>query len=83
MDEGMIHTRPLIPYVPFHPGPTYRPPPKPIRSNIPGSKESSHSPENTSSDTNLDFEENSSFQEGVISESYQRPDKSFFKNLEN
>ena len=29
-DEGMTHTRPLIPNVPFHPGPTYRPPPKPI-----------------------------------------------------
>ena len=26
-----------------------------------------------------DFEENSAFQEGVISESYQRPDKSFFQ----
>ena len=28
---------------------------------------------------NTDFEENSPFQEGVISESYQRPDKSFFQ----
>ena len=26
--EGMTHTRPLIPDVPLHPGPTYRPPPK-------------------------------------------------------
>ena len=26
-DEGMTHTRPLITDVPFHPGPTYRPPP--------------------------------------------------------
>ena len=33
-DEGMIHTRPVIPDIPFHPGPTYRPPPKPIRSNM-------------------------------------------------
>ena len=37
----MAHTRPLIPDVPFHPGPTYRPPPKPIRSNMPRSQESS------------------------------------------
>ena len=43
------------------------------------SSQSSHSPENTSSDINLDFEENSSFQEGVISEAYQRLDKSFFE----
>ena len=27
----------------------------------------------------MDFEENSPFQEGVLSETYQRPDKSFFK----
>ena len=26
-DAGMTHTKPLIPDVPFHPGPTYRPPP--------------------------------------------------------
>ena len=25
VDEGMTHTRPLIPHVPFHPGPTYSP----------------------------------------------------------
>ena len=82
MDEGRTHRRPLIPDVPFHPGPTYRPPPKPVRSNMSRSQESlqsSHRPENTSSDNNLDFEENSLFQEGVISEAYQRPDKSFFQ----
>ena len=74
-EEGMTHTRPLIPYVPSHQGPTYRPPPKPIRPNMPRGQESSqssHSPENTSSDINLDIEENSPFQEGVISEAYQR-----------
>ena len=27
-DEGMTHTRPLIPDIPFHPGPTHRSPPK-------------------------------------------------------
>ena len=40
-DEGMTHTRSLIPDVPFHQGPTYRPSPKPIRSNMPKSQESS------------------------------------------
>ena len=81
-DEGMTHTRPLIPEVPFHPGPMYRPPPKPIGSNMPRGQESSqssHSPENTNSDINLDLEENSPFQEGVILGAYQRPDKSFFQ----
>ena len=29
-DTGMTHTKPLIPDVPFHPGPTYRPLPNPL-----------------------------------------------------
>ena len=39
------------------------------------SSQSSPSPENINSDLNLDLEEKSPFQEGVISESYQSPDK--------
>ena len=42
-DVEMTHTKPLIPDAPFHPGPTYRPPPKSIRSNMPRSQESSQS----------------------------------------
>ena len=82
-DEGMSHTRPLIPDVLFHPGPTYRPPPKPIILNMPRSQETSQSSpsvENINSDINLDFEENSPFQEGIFSETFQRPDKSFFQD---
>ena len=82
----MTHTRPLIPEVPFHPGQTYRPPPKPIRYNMPRGQEcsqSSPSPENISPGFNLDCEENAPFQESLISEAYQRPDKAFFKNSEN
>ena len=56
----MTHTRPLIPDVPFYPGPTYRPPPKPIRSQMPGSHEGSQSSDssgstNINTDINLDF----------------------------
>ena len=65
-DEGMTHTRPLIPDVPFHPGPTYTPPAKLIRSNMPRSQDSSPSVENINPDINLDLKENSPFQ-GVIS----------------
>ena len=71
VDEGMAYTRPLIPDVPFLPGPTYRHPPKPIRSNVPRSQGSSPNTEKINPDINLDFEENSPFQEGVISEAYQ------------
>ena len=58
--EGMTHTRPLTPDVPFHPGPTYRPSPKPIRSNMPRSQKSSQSSDSSGStniniDINLDF----------------------------
>ena len=71
VNEAMTCTRPLIPDVPFHPGPTYRPPHKPIRSNMPSNQESSPSSENINPDINLDFEENSPFQEGIISETFQ------------
>ena len=85
VDEGMTHTGTLIPDVPFHPGPSYRPHPKPLRSNMLRSQESSQissSIENINSDINLDFEENSPFQEGIISETFQRLDKSFFLERE-
>ena len=70
--------------VPFYPGPKYRPPPKPVRSFTPGGHEgtqSSHCSEIANMDpgVTLDFKENSPFQEGVISEAYQRPDKPFFQ----
>ena len=39
-------------------------------------------PTNQNTGINLDIEENSPFQEGIISETIQRPDKRFFQNLE-
>ena len=84
VDEGMVHTRPLIPDVPSHHGPSYMPPSKPIRPNMPRSQESSQSSlnvENINPDINLDFKENSPFQEGVISETFQRQGKSLFQDL--
>ena len=82
----MTHTRPLIPDVPFHPGPTYRPPPKSIRSYMPRSQESSRisvSVEKINPHINLDFEENSPFQEGIISETIQRQENSLFQEPKN
>ena len=73
----------LIPDVPFHPGPVYRPPPNPTRhdmSNQQGSQ-SSFSIEDISPNSNLDFQENSPFQEDIMSETFQRLDKSFFQEL--
>ena len=52
------------------------PQPKPVKTsvpNIPGSLS------DIDAKPTIDFEENSLFQEGVISETYQRPDKSYFQ----
>ena len=75
----MTNNDPLIPDVSFHPGPVYRPPPKPINQDVlyPQSSQSSTYIENIN--LNFDFEENSPFQEGVMSKTFQRPDKSFFQ----
>ena len=77
----LTNNNPLIPDVPFHPGPVYRPPPKPITQDIsnPQSSQSSTSIDNINPNINLDFKENSPFQEGVISETFQRQGKSFFQ----
>ena len=34
VDDKMANTKPLIPDGAFHPGPLYRPPPKPIKQNM-------------------------------------------------
>ena len=78
-NEGMTHRRPLIPNLPIYLDPTSRPPPKAISSPASGNQESSRSSESLhdtemNPDINLDFEENSPFQ-GVMSESFQKPDK--------
>ena len=74
----VTHRRPLIKDIPFYPDPTYIPPPKPIRTPMPGSSESSESTDNNP-EINIDYKENSPFQDRVISEMYQRPDRSFFQ----
>ena len=68
---------------PFYPDPIYRPPPR-----LPDNLGPNHA--ETKSDTkakiDIEFEENSTHQEGIILEIYQRPNKSYFqepKDLEN
>ena len=80
----MTSNNPLIPDVPFHPGPVYRPPPKPIRQDMsyPQSSQSSTNIGDINPNINFDFEKkNSPFQEVVMSKTFQRPDKSFFQEL--
>ena len=60
-----------MPDVPFHPDLLLRnPKQQPIKQNI----------QEINPKMDFDFEENSPFQEGVMSETFQRLDKSFFQN---
>ena len=81
MSGKMTNKNPLIPDVPFHPGLVYKPPPEPTKENMsyPQSSQSSTSIKDITPIINFDFEENSPFQEGVMSKIFQRLDKSFFQ----
>ena len=62
--------------IPIYPDLVYRPPPKPVKTPIPKIPGSLL---DIDPELNTDFEENSPYQEGVILEMFQRPDKSYFK----
>ena len=67
--------------VPAYVDPIYRPPPKPIEIHLQviPRKIMGSDIDALKQDINMDFEENSPYQEDVISEMYQRPDKSYFQ----
>ena len=76
-DRGINNDKSFPPDVLLHLDPLHKPLPK--QKNV-------VSPINQNTGINLDIKENSPFQEGFISETIQRPDKSFFQNpkrLEN
>ena len=60
----------------IYPDPVYRPPPKPEKMPMPDIPKSLLG---IYQELNMDFEDNSPFEEGLISETYQRPDKSYFQ----
>ena len=74
VDGRIVNNNPLIPDAPFHTGSILRPP---VKQNM-THDQSSQNEQNINSDINFDFEKNSPFQEGIISEMFQRLDKSFF-----
>ena len=77
MSGMMTNNNPLIPDVPIHPSPVYRPLPKPIKQDMsyPQGSQSSTNIENINPNINFDFEENSPFQEGIMSKTFQRLNK--------
>ena len=77
MNDRLVNNNLFMPDVPFHPDLLLRPPKQqPIKQNITQNIQEI----NPNPNINLDFEENSPFQEGIMSETFQRSDKSFFQN---
>ena len=72
-DRGINNDKSFSPDVLLHPDPLHTPLPK--QQNVDKSFPTSHD-----TSINLDIEENSPFQEGIISETIQRPDKTFSQN---
>ena len=68
-DRLINNNNPFMPDAILHPDPLLK---SPKQQNT---HETSHN-----ANINLDFEENSPFQEGIMSETFQKPDKSFFQN---
>ena len=62
--------------IPPYPDPIYRPPPRPPDIPLQGTPRKLI---DLDSDINIDFEENCSYQEGIISGTYQRSDRSYFQ----
>ena len=62
--------------LPFYPDLLYRQPPRPPENLQPHNPESKTA---TRPKIDTEFEENSQYQEGMISKTYQRPDKSYFQ----
>ena len=69
-DRAINNNNPFLPDVPLHLDPLHKP-----SSPCQNTNKINQNP-----NINLDFEENSPFQEGIISETIQRLDKSFFQN---
>ena len=67
----MLNRDPLITDVLFHPGPVYKPPPELIKKNVSYPQSSQGSTNTGNIKPNFDFEENSPFQEGIMSKHFK------------
>ena len=79
-NDRIVNNNPFMPDVPFHLDLLLRPPKQPVKQNITHEQNSQHV-QDINPNINFDFKEDSPFQEGVMSETFQRPDKSFFQDL--
>ena len=72
--SNAVNNNPFISDVPFHLDPPLRPK-HPIRQNLTPEQNL----QNINPNINFDFKENSPFQQGIMSETFQRLDKSLFQ----
>ena len=79
VNDRIVNNNPFMPDVPFHLDLLLRPPKQPGKQNM-TCKQNSQNVQDINPNINFDFKENSPFQEGVMSETFQRPDKSFFQD---
>ena len=76
--NNAVNNNPFIPDGPFHPDLLLRPK-HPIKQNL-TPEQNSQNEQNINPNISFDFKENSPFQEGVMSETFKRLDKSSFQN---
>ena len=82
--DRMANSNPLIPNGTFHPGPVYRPPPKPIKQNMTHAQGlQSSNINNDNSDINFDFEENSHFKKALCPKHFKDQTNHFFRKQKN
>ena len=81
MSGKMTNKNPLILDVPFYPGPVYRPPPKPVKQDMPypQSSQSATSIEDINPNINFDFKEILHFKKELCLKHFRDWTKSFFQ----
>ena len=79
VNDRLVNNNPFMPDVPFHLDLLLKPPKQHIKQNM-THKQNSQNVQDINPHINFDFKENSPFQEGVMSETFQRLDKSFFQD---
>ena len=77
-NDRIVNNNPFMPDVLFHLDPLLTPPKQSIKQNMTHNQNSQKGAD-INPNINFDFEENSPFQEGIMSKTFQRPDKSFFQ----
>ena len=71
-NDRLVNNNPFMPDVLFHPDPILKPSTHPTKQNM----KCKQNLQNINPNINFDFKENSPFQEGIMSETFQRLDKS-------